>query len=422
MSQAHKGSSLSLKNIAVPISFSSAHFNYDYDGSGIQYGELIEPEEGAVYSIRPDGRFGGAVAVEESTTNMWTEGIISYESPNVGQLSSIDKLDETYLGQDIYRLSITPTSGNTAEDYQNDFQGHGVRSSLSFTFTSGNVYTASIYWRSVNKDDITVSGEPSNISGWDTPNTVPLDNGWNRSTMRYEHGTDQSDKKFWGFKCPSAKQDEEIIIDWACPQIEQKPFATSFVYGAREGGKLQYPKEILNPYEGTVSFWFNPLSKNPEIYSALFATGNYTSNATEDWFAIYYGEGWDNGDSIKFGIKNENGGGYVLATIDLFPQTYTWYYLVARWDFYSGVAKLTTYDTDGNIIDETFPSLDYDPPQFNGYKYVNVGYGWSGINKSNAMMDDLVVDRYFLTDEEVERRFISNKGLYNAYDYRAYAF
>jgi hypothetical protein len=187
MSNAHKGSRLQLIDEVIPVGFDSAHFNFDFSETGIQFGNLVQPSANSVFTLRPsEGKWGGCIAVEQGTTNVWTGAMNIYNnySSNGQMTASLIALNETYMGQTVYRLTMTPISANALSSVNNSLYNQGVFGS-SETYQSGNTYMASIYWRPVNKGDITVGGTASNIAGWSDVETHSGNDNWNRSVSKW---------------------------------------------------------------------------------------------------------------------------------------------------------------------------------------------------------------------------------------------
>ncbi|MNS72114.1 hypothetical protein D3C72_1055150 [compost metagenome] len=68
MSQAHKGSRLLIKDAIYAVPYESAHFNFNEDFYGFQYGDIIKPVVTPVATL-VDGKFGKAVSLQEATAS-----------------------------------------------------------------------------------------------------------------------------------------------------------------------------------------------------------------------------------------------------------------------------------------------------------------------------------------------------------------
>jgi hypothetical protein len=217
------------------------------------------------------------MALEVPTTNLWVGGFTIYN--NYGVTASLTKLNETYMGQPVYRLAMTPTSSSVA-DFQGNWSSHGVYGS-SITYLANTKYVNSIFWRCVNKPDISVGNTASNIGGWSYGPTVKYSDGWNR-TSAYRDGTVTTDKTghvFFSFRSPSAQAGETIYVDWACPQIEKGIiFPTSYVNGSRAtDGRADINIALTPPY--SINLEFTPLCPNDHnvvnvVFSSDFTIDN----------------------------------------------------------------------------------------------------------------------------------------------------
>lgn len=185
------------------------------------------------------------VSIEESITNLWSGNLLIYN--NYGVPATLEKLDETYLGQPIYRLGMTVNDAKSSylSNFQTSLYSHGVYgSSNNRLFKANTKYSASIYWRNVNKNDIVFGGTASNIGGWSSNPTISLSNGWNRyyQTRSGSVTEDKSDNVYFSFYCPSLKLNETVYIDLCCPQIEEgETYPKTYVSNTRNNGNVKIP-------------------------------------------------------------------------------------------------------------------------------------------------------------------------------------
>jgi hypothetical protein len=195
---------------------------------------------------------GKGVFIEENATNLCPSGSNLDIYNNFAVPATLTKINETYMGQPVYRLAMKVTT--QLAHFQATINSHGVRHN-GITFAGSTKYAASIYWRPVNKSDITVQGLASNIGGWGDGGTYKQEDGWNRS-FAYRSGAEplaKTDSVFWSFISPSLQLNQTIYIDWCCPQIEQgRTHATTYTFpgAARTTGSMT----ISTPYIGTNNF------------------------------------------------------------------------------------------------------------------------------------------------------------------------
>ena len=252
---AHSGSPLGLQgDYILPVNSNDIYFPFY---SNVVSGRGHEPELN-ISSIVPDQKFGQAIAVEDGTTNLANLGYGIYN--NQGVPSTLVKLEEKYMGMDVWRLTQTPTTSAHLTNLQ-IIHSTGVRSINLINFLANTRYCASIYYRPVSHPhpQIRVGGTASNIGGWSTGlQFEPQGNNWFRSTQ-FRNGSvdiDRTDRVFMSSIVTGTGLNEPIVIDFCGFQIEQgRTFPTSFTEGTRSNGVLSYPKELLNPSAFTINTW-----------------------------------------------------------------------------------------------------------------------------------------------------------------------
>ena len=196
----------------------------------------ISPEIGVVATLRQDeGKFSGAVAVEEGTTNVIPDGDFSsstlqppYESGNNLSLSFVSG---GYFGNNCLRLE-----GIGSDPYTSPYSG--VDGNLS-SASEGQPWTMSAYL----KGDTGGENVTFFIFPLDSGNAVfsyitksfTLSTNWER----YEFTYNGLPANTAGIAVRFSGVDGEVFyVDGY--QLEQKPFATSFVDGSRATGNLEY--------------------------------------------------------------------------------------------------------------------------------------------------------------------------------------
>jgi hypothetical protein len=121
--------------------------------------------------------------------------------------ATLEKLNETYQGCDIYRLTMTPTSAALAS-HKNDLASHGVYG-FRRAFAANTKYCFWILYRPVTHNDIRVGGIASNINGWTEIAPHYYGDGWYR-VGQARNGTvteEKTDNIFTSYRCPSAVAD-----------------------------------------------------------------------------------------------------------------------------------------------------------------------------------------------------------------------
>jgi hypothetical protein len=396
VSNAHKGSKLILKDALIPVDFSSTHFDFNNDAIGIQYGNLIEPSAGAIYTSRPfEGRFGGGVAVEMSGNNLANVGD-NYWSINKnnyqGTVTVLDNPFTTSAQFDFESKAVPTGSGWQVAQYN-----HGVT-----TWTTGNTnqYTWSIYCRKLTEDNVTIILQDTNgLNPQGSSKVVSGNIGeWKRITNTWTPTITSGGTYFYITANETAK------FELADPQIEKLPFATSFANKTRNNGLLKYPKEVINTLEGCVSFWIYGVgdtgnNPNPVYSSGIDGGFDFLITPTLDPFVRAY--------------ATDGGSTQLRPAINLYDK---WTHVVVSWN------KSTFFGVyiNGVLSTSTASPVDW------GTYYNTSGTGFylgSGIRANpNILLSDFKIDKKMPTAEEVSTWYISGKPFYNPYDYRSYAY
>ena len=141
---------------------------------------------------------------------------------NNGDVATLTDLSETYYLQKVRQLRFTPDGSANANIIATDYGGHGIVISPAKAFLANTKYIASIYWKCLNYQDVTISITPSNVGGWTDLETKTIGDGWYRSTAARDGSVSENktDNIYVGFKCPSAEDGTEIVLNFVCPQLE----------------------------------------------------------------------------------------------------------------------------------------------------------------------------------------------------------
>ena len=194
---------------------------------------------------------------------------------NYGVSSSLTKLDETFMGQPVYRLTMTPTSG-ALSDFQTNLWSHGVYQS-AWTFSAYTKYCYWIYYRPVSHRDVRVGGTASNIGEWTEIAPEYFGDGWYR-VGQYRNGTstsDRTDSIFTSFYTPTAATNVPITLDFCCPYLIAGQTSIIDTYGW-----INYTNSEVNAtgYGNNASI-VGTLTADPDSprykNSSLFEAGSY---------------------------------------------------------------------------------------------------------------------------------------------------
>lgn len=171
---------------------------------------------------------------QEPTENIWRGNLTIYNNYSVP--ASLVATGELLFGQPVYRLTMTATSGSISS-FKSSLYSQGVYGS-SITYKGGVKYSASIYWKPVNRSDTEVGGTASNIGGFSSTPIERFPGGWNRYTQVRRGGevNNKTGHVFFSFRSPSMSIGDVIQIDFCCPQIEEgRDYATPFTSNSRSG-------------------------------------------------------------------------------------------------------------------------------------------------------------------------------------------
>lgn len=228
---------------------------------------------------------------------------------NYGVTASLNKLNEKFLGADVYRLSMTPTSARLST-FKNDLYSHGVYTPSSYTYKANTKYVYWIYYRPVSNSDIRAGGTASNMGGMTEIPPEYVGGGWYR-VGQYRSGTvttDKTDNIFTSYRCPSAQADVPLVCDFACqtlvegiitPQPSINYEDTTTVYDVSGYG-----------HNGTVSgTWANNSTTPLHNYCMTNATASttgtskiYISNLLVSGFSNSYSIAWWGKSNTFYGL------------------------------------------------------------------------------------------------------------------------
>lgn len=350
------------------------------------------------------GKFGKAVMVEEGTTNLLTADQSSVETDLTGftVIGGTLSRDTTKAWRGSASLKVV-TQGSTSQE--------GFYIFPMPTASPNTVYTASVYL----KGSGTVKLELAVLPGGSVVNSqiITLNNSWQRVTVT---GTTKSDTTNVYLLVRTTTV--QAITFWADGlQIEQKSYATSWTLGGtiRSPETMTIPTAgVLNPQEGTIEFWWNPLAKTPGTYPSLISTGTWTSDMSQDWLSIYWGSEWNNANEVRFGLINgTTKQGYLDQMITLNPSPFTWYFIAFKWDFVNTqTAKLLIYKPDGSLLTKQVSLASIPAPSFAGWDKFYVLQSWdNGPHRANSLIDDLRISNRARTDAEIAAAYASGQPL-----------
>ncbi|HWR06292.1 hypothetical protein, partial [Sporomusa sp.] len=214
--------------------------------------------------------------------------------------SSLIISPETFKGQPIHRLTLTPINATGVTQLSTIAVGHGFWYNTSLQYLMNESFLASIYWRTTTSKPVSMSGTSSNISGWTSIGTTDAGGGWSRTVSKRLYATTQSDYKYWSIMCPTVTLNEAVTIEFTCPQIEVNTSVTEF-----------------GTYFSTGEYTCQTKDMNQVI----------TANITSDFRSTVILRGIG---SAVLQIRTSQDGTNWLAWQDFKPAQYTFRYLDAR--------------------------------------------------------------------------------------------
>ncbi|RPK20057.1 LamG-like jellyroll fold domain-containing protein [Paenibacillus xylanexedens] len=392
MSQAHKGSRLLIKDAIYAVPFESTHFNFNEDAIGIRQGDLVEPLGNNIYSMREkEGRYGGAVLIEDGTTNLNVveNGIVRSGS---GNITTVTETDGPFSGW----FKTTINTVNPIGDYVAGIASYTITKESTVTY-----YSMSLDFYSTNKDIVpVVSG------GTEIPELRLVEVGGNRweiNSIPAPAGTGRLACNYYLKNLGGAKDGD--VIYFRNKQAEKNTISTSYIPKGttREQGKITYPTEIFNPKSFTITMWVKWKKLN-DSYNPLFEC-NYGSANRFLWML----DTMPNGKKLTYFSNGPLGVSEIRSSH--IPELGKWYMYTITYDG----NKMFQY-VDGVKVSETSWVPASDPLGAN----VTIGSGKYGV--SNALIDELTILPNSVSSDEVSSWFIAGTPFYNPYDYRGYAY
>lgn len=359
-----------------------------------------EPNKGFTWSssqqcftLRPkEGVFGGgAIAIEEETTNLiinpsfLTTSNWGFATSGTGTLSTDGrwaKMGVTTGETNVYHFA-----------YQDIARVTPANKPIAFSVTFKNNTSGRFALRLVMFEATAAVQQPMTevvLDGTGIPKryTVVGVHTANSSSLRFDILSGSYYSSYGGLS--------DVDLEFNDLQAEEKAFPTSFVNGTRPAGLLRYPNPIYGEEEGTINFWV----KFPNTTSIL---------TSQVWF-------WDyDGTTVTewFGISN-SGGVYKLSNFgnvdaSIYQDSWHMYTIVKN----SGNV-LRTY-IDGDFIGTKSGSSVTN--MFKSSMNISIGSHSTGAYPANILMDELRIDKIARTDEEILAWYQSNspfspRGMY----------
>jgi hypothetical protein len=393
VSQAHKGSRLinigQVKSTDLNTTF-LAH--YDITENDVLSG--IAPLSNVSTLLPYSGKYGGGIAIEESTANIVTLAKQDFSGWNQysGCVVTVTQNQSVPEWGTITATRIQTSGGGNTLKYYTSIE----------TSISGGAYTAQCLIKNIG-------GKPVKFRT-QIGNTVTVNVG--ETTLGYCIGTGNGTSQYqFRFEASTITDNLDFIVYQ--PQVERKFFGTSFTPSTRASGILTYPADCINPSQGTISFWYYPRYSSSDITAQtdspkLIQAGNYYSNSS---ITI-----WNTTAGLQLYVKGSTNSVWSYSATVL-PNAFTkgsWRMVAVTWNgtawktyvdgilYNSGTATETLGAISGNLLYVGGEGGDG---------------GGSGGKVCNGIIDELRIDNIERTDEEILSWYYSGapfspKGVY----------
>lgn len=347
----------------------------------------------AVGSFAREGRFGAALALEEPTVNLLTEatgGNASLKDNNTGWEvgSAIHKNKDGVNGSQDGYFIVSDAADTKITDV---------------SVTESLTYAMSIYAKSTEQTSSV------KVDFYDSTGALIGDGVISEST------TGEWDRYYGLITIPTGVSSVDIVISNGAPgtvaidnvQLEEKTFSTSFINGTREqDGYVNYSDDILNPEEGTVSFWLNPNHHNK---------GDKAGRRLVSW-------GSDSGPHYYINLTDSNqietiysdGLNEVTIVSDNSIPENTWSHVVIAWDHLNQCVQ--TYINAQKTLEDadTGYNTSFNIPSFADGFFTIGGYSYNSNYTANCFFDEFRIDRVSRYEAEIISWHKQESSFYDA--------
>jgi len=265
----------------------------------------------------------------------------------------------------------------------------------TYTVAAGQTWTVSFYFRTDGTISFTITFYTNNGHHPVTPTIIDLGNGIRKAIATYTFETGATYVREINIK--DVNNGTWTYIDIKFGQLEQKPYATSFIDGTRAAETLTIPTAgVLNPSEGTIEVWvyvndsIKQTAENRYIFNAPASTTGFISlyhKASTNEFVLH--------------IKNESGNESSVSISDNDVPN-GWHKFTVRWT--SSEASL--------ILDDGTKSASVSNPYLPQSFSTNATLGYSGTSGYiNTMIDEIRISNKARSDDEIENIYYSQRPM-----------
>ena len=241
------------------------------------YGLIYNDDGSLCTTVRPDQiPFSGvqSFAVETTTTNLVTD----IDPRNWNNDNTIVELtDDKYMGMPVYKVTMPETTN--------------PRIFVNIPYTDGMTLTGSVYIKGIQYSSVArpyLYFRETRFGSTYKTQRLPTNIGqWQRISVTHTFAGDGS--VMFLLYTPTATNDIPNIFYMAMPQVEKKPFASSFVDGTRPKGRLVIPVEdlkfdIVND-DWVISYWKYPVATHDNTQNDYnrCSLGQITSNYSKGY-------------------------------------------------------------------------------------------------------------------------------------------
>lgn len=353
-------------------------------------GAVQEPLPGYVATLRPgEGRFGGAVAVEEGTVNLYADG--DYES---GQLHPVKA-----SGWEIVNDDSPKPQGNLGSKVLKCSRTDGVSTwhGRDIPISPNTTYTASVWvWLSPDFEGswvrLAIERAGGTLEGF-TSADLNIRGKWQRLVRTGVSGPEATNARVLAYV--GGPTNGYVLYDGM--QFEQKPFATSFVDGTRAAGRLMYPPELINVQEGTFSAWVYVGDGLLQSHAYIFALFDDTSTLLLL-------------QRTASGTLQANVGGRIINSIAFSSLPQGWHHFALTWTPSQAVIYVDGEPLTVRSLSEPLP-VPVSP-------LFTIGAHPRNNNRSlNSMIDELLILPYAASEEHIARLYAKTRPLYEEWVY-----
>jgi len=340
---------------------------------------------------KPD--FGKAIMIEEGTTN-------KIETEGGGASQDWSKWSHWDLWPTKYWY--------TWEQYDDPVMGRVFKGTAKtetflfdyfpYTVEAGVTYTLSVWLRASVERTQTIQGymiNPSNAIIGYQDKTITIKTTWQK--FEWQITPNESRGVSAGIGIYFASGWDGVVIEAARPQLEQKPYATSFIDGTRAAETLTIPNaNVFNKSNWNLEFQFNPASNQVVSNKTGYLWENYID--ANNYYALKVGS-----DGKPYLEVKSNGTIYQTSTAAApVLNVGTWYDIKIR-----GNGSLMAIAVNGTKISE----VSYVEPVGNLPANMYIGSDHNGSNHANALFDDLRISAIARSDTEWTNAYTSGQPL-----------